>query len=123
MIGGVLYSLAIFTVKLSMLFLLHRIFPKKHMRYELCITGSVISLYTLVQIVCGIVHCIPITALWDPTVPAYCINLDDVILVCSAFNIATDVAILVIPMPELWNLRITRRQKLQMTFLFLLGGL
>ena len=123
MIGEVLYSLAIFIVKLSLLFLLHRIFPKKHMRYELCITGSVISLYTLVQIVCAIVHCIPFTALWDPTVPAHCINMDDVVLVCSAFNIATDVAILVMPMPEVWNLGITRRQKLEITFCFLLGGL
>ena len=123
MIGEVLYSLAIFIVKLSLLFLLHRTFPKKRMRYELCITGSVISLYTLVQIVCVIVHCIPFTALWDPTVPAHCINIDDVVLVCSAFNIATDVPILVMPMPELWNLRIARRLKLQITFLFLLRGL
>ena len=123
MIGEVLYSLAIFIVKLSLLFLLHRIFPKKRMRYELCITGSVISLYTLVQIVCVIVHCIPFTALWDPTVPAHCINIDDVVLVCSAFSVATDVPILVMPMPELWNLRIARRLKLQITFLFLLGGL
>ena len=93
------------------------------MRYALCITGCVISVYTLVQIVGVIVHCIPITALGDPTVPAHCIDLVVVILVCSAFNIATDVAILVIPMPELWNLSITRRQKLQIAFLFLLGGL
>ena len=63
MIGEVLYSLAILIVKLSLLFLLHRIFPKKRMRYELCITRSVISLYTLVQIVSVIVHCIPFTAL------------------------------------------------------------
>lgn len=106
-----------------MLFLLHRIFPKRHFRYALWITGSVISTYTIVQVVCVVVHCIPVTALWDPTVPAYCINLDDVILVCSSFNIATDVAILLLPMPELWNLQITTRQKLQLTFLFLLGGL
>ena len=106
-----------------MLFLLHRIFKKKHFRYALWITGSVVSLYTIVQIVCGIVHCIPITALWDPTVPAHCINLDDVTLVCSSFNIATDVAILIMPMPELWNLQITTGKKLQITFLFLLGGL
>lgn len=123
MVSQVLYSLAISIVKFSLLFLLHRTFPRKHVRYELCVTGSVISLYTLVQIVCVIVQCMPFTSLWNPTVPAHCINLDHVVFVCSVFNIATDVAILVIPMPELWNLGIPRKQKLQITSLFLLGGL
>lgn len=110
-------------VKLSMLFLLHRIFPTKAMRYASFVTGTVLSAYTLVQIVFVIMHCIPFTALWDPTVPAHCINVDEAILVCGAFNFATDLAILIMPMPELWKLKITRKQKLQITFLFLLGGL
>lgn len=110
-------------MKLSNLFLLYRIFPKRRFHHALWITGSIISAYTIVQTVCVVVHCIPFAALWDSAVPAHCINLDDVILVCSAFNIATDVAILLLPMPELWNLKITRRQKLQLTFIFLLGGL
>ena len=106
-----------------MIFLLRRIFPTKRLYYALWITGSVISLYTIVQIICVVVHCIPFKALWDPTIPGHCVNVDDVIVVCSAFNIATDVAILIMPLPELWNLQITTRQKLQITFLFLLGGL
>ena len=123
MIAEVLYSLALFIVKLSMLFLLHRIFPTRPIRYASCITGSVISVYTLVQILCIILHCIPLTALWDPTVPAQCIKVGEVMLVLGIFNSITDVAILIMPMPELWKLRITRKQKLQITFTFLLGGL
>ena len=118
-----MYTMSIFVVKLSMLFLLHRIFPARAFLYRLLAIGSVILAYTLVQIICVIVHCIPFAALWDPTVPARCINLDDVILVCSSFNIATDVAILCVPMPELWNLKVTTRQKIQLSVIFLLGGL
>ena len=106
-----------------MLFLLCRLFPTRLMRYASWITGSVTSVYTLVQIACVIVHCIPFTALWDPTVPAHCVNVDEVILVCGVLNFTTDLAILIMPMPELWKLNITRKQKLQVTFLFLLGGL
>lgn len=65
----------------------------------------------------------PFAALWDPTVPAHRIDQDDVILVCSSFNIAIDVAILIMPMPELRILQITMKQKLQITLFFLLGGL
>ena len=93
------------------------------MRYASCITGIVLLVYTLVLIVFVILHCIPFTALWDPTVPAHCVNTDEVVLVCGVFNFATDLAILILPMPELWKLKITRKQKLQITFLFLLGGL
>lgn len=117
-----MYSLAIYLVKLSILFLLRRIFPKRQFHYTLWITGIIMSAYTITQIICVIIHCVPFAALWDPKVPAHCIDLDDVILVCSSLNIATDVAILILPMPQLWNLKITTRQKLQLTFIFLLGG-
>ena len=106
-----------------MLFLLRRIFPQRQFFYALCVTGAIISAYTLTQIASVLLHCVPYAALWNPKVPASCINLDDVILVCSSFNIATDVAILILPMPQLWRLKITKRQKLQLTFIFLLGGL
>ena len=126
MIGEIMYSLAIFMVKLSLLFLLHRIFPKiskRRLHYALWVTGSIISAYTIVQIVCVILLCVPFRALWDPTVTAYCIRVDIVVLVCGSLNIATDVVILVLPVPEIWHLQIAMRQKLQLTFLFLLGGL
>ena len=118
-----MYCIAIFIVKLSLLFLLDRIFPTRRFHYALWIIGSVIAAYTIVQIVCVGLLCIPFKALWDPTVPAHCINLDDVIIVCSSFNIATDVIILILPMPLIWHLHVTMKQKLQVTLLFLLGGL
>ena len=123
MILEVLYSLSIFVVKLSWLFLLRRIFPGRRVLLITWAIGSILTSYTIVQIVCVVLHCIPIRALWEPQIPARCINLDDVLVVCGSLNIGTDVAILCSPMPELWKLKISTRRRIQLITMFLLGGL
>lgn len=123
MILEVLYCMSIFVIKLSCLCLLHRIFPGRRVLHVSWAIGSVLTAYTIVQIVCVVLHCIPFRALWDPKIPARCINLDDVLVLCGSLNIGTDVAILCLPIPELWKLKISIRQKLQLTTMFLLGGL
>ena len=123
MILEVLYSMSIFLIKLSWLFLLHRIFPGRRLVRLTWAIGSVITAYTIIQIVCVILHCIPVRALWETQVPAHCINLDDVFITCGSLNIGTDIAILCLPMPDLWKLKVSTRQKVQLTFMFLLGSL
>lgn len=118
-----LYGIAIFIVKLSWLFLLHHLFRTRRVLYRLWALGSVIVAYTIVQLVGAGLHCIPFDALWNPEIPGRCIDINVLFLVCSSLNIATDFAILCLPMPELWRLKVSRRQKCQLTFMFLLGGL
>ena len=123
LIGEIVYTLAILVVKLSMLFLLHRIFPLKRFMYALRITGAVIIIYSMVQIIGVIAHCIPVDALWNHQKSGHCIDVNPVILLCSALNIVTDVAILCLPIWEVRKLKVTRRQRLQIISTFLLGGL
>ena len=52
-----------------------------------------------------------------------CINYEAVLTVFSTLNIATDVAILCLPLPLVWKLQISRRQRFQIIGIFLLGGL
>lgn len=87
----------------------------------LALTGT-LTTHATIRIIGVILHCVTLTVLGDPTVPAHRINLDDVIRVCSSFNIATDVAILLLPMPELWEVETTNRKRLQLIYIFLLGN-
>ena len=123
MILQVLYSTTIFLIKLSWLALLYRSFPVKWLLHATVVIGSLIAAYTVVQIVCAVLHCVPIRALWNPQVIGRCINLNDVFMLCGSLNIATDIAILCLPMPELWKLKASNIRKAQVTFMFLLGGL
>lgn len=123
MMVEVVYGMDIFLIKLSWLFMLHRIFPGKCLLRLAWAIGSLVTAYTIVQIVCSVFQCVPIRALWNPQVPGRCINLDDVFVLCGSLNIATDIAIICLPMPQLWTLKVSNIRKIQLTFMFLLGGL
>ena len=58
---------------------------------------------------------------WDVTVEGECI--DDYVqdIVTGAFNIFSDLAILVLPLPMLWRLQLDINHKLGLVSIFLLG--
>lgn len=94
-----------------MLFLLDRIFPGKKFQRILIAIGVFITAYSITQAVCAVFECTPVRRAWSPEVEGTCINVDDVFLVCSALNIATDFLILYLPMPKLWRLKISNVQE------------
>jgi hypothetical protein len=67
--------------------------------------------------------CTPIEKSWNPSIPGYCIDDYAVELFSAIFNVSTDVAILVIPMPLVWNLNLPVRLKIGLTLVFITGGL
>ena len=117
-----MYTAGILSFKASALCLLQRIFPGRRFRQTLWAIGIFVLAYSLVQIFATIFQCTPIKAIWDPSVKGRCIKTNDVYLVCSSLNIATDVIILAMPMPKLWKLQISRTEKMQLSIIFALGG-
>lgn len=109
--------------KLSALFLLERIFPGRKFRHILWGIGAFVLAYSLAQTFGIIFTCVPVSAIWNPSVKGRCINSDDLYLACSSFNILTDFVILGLPMPKLWKLKISTTQKIQLTITFALGGM
>ena len=117
-----LYTITIFIIKLSTLCLWHRLFPGRGFTTALYAIGGVLTAYSITQLICVVTQCVPLSSLWDPSVPGTCINLDTVFVVCSSFNIATDFCILVLPIFQLLKLKVSTKQKLQLTIMFCLGG-
>ena len=118
----IMYTSGILSFKASALCLLQRIFPGRRFRQGLWAIGSFVLAYSLVQTFAVLFECTPIKMFWDQSVKGRCINANDVILVCSSLNIATDVIILAMPMPKLWKLQISRTEKMQLSIIFALGG-
>ena len=123
----VLYNPAIVSVKTSILLLYRRIFADKGLNrsFNLCLWGT--GLFTLAYSIVGVFtilfHCTPVNSLWNPTVPTKCINFEAVLIIVSSLNIAADILVLCLPMPLLWGLKMPVRRKVQLTCIFLLGGL
>ena len=67
---------------------------------------------------------VPIRAFWELQyrLTARCVNSNLLMLVPGCINCVLDVLIVIIPLPLLWRLRTTRKQKLTLTSIFVVGG-
>ena len=118
-----LYTVAIATVKISVLLFYRRIFPSPCFHIILRTVGGFIMCYSLVQVLLFIFQCRPVRGAWDPFVKAECVHVDKLFLVMSAFNVLTGITILCLPIPLIWQLQVSKRIRMELTSIFILGGL
>ncbi|MCJ1351247.1 MAG: hypothetical protein MMC33_001230 [Icmadophila ericetorum] len=118
-----LYILAITFVKLSVLFLYRRLFPPCWFQYALIGTGAGLCIYCTSFIIVGILQCVPIDSFWESNVEGKCIKYGVLSLTGGIINVVTDVVILTLPMPLLWRLNVSKREKWQVILAFLMGGI
>jgi hypothetical protein len=113
--------------KLAFLFFFLRIFPSANTRRLIWVSVGVSVLYTIGFAVTMIFACRPISAVWtswDGTRnPDYCINQNTFYLVAAALNIGLDVAIVLIPIPELIKLNLSSRKKAFLSAIFGVGAM
>lgn len=68
--------------------------------------------------------CVPVRAFWEPDLAgAHCINRTFVWFFHASINILTDLIIFIIPIPVISSLKLPRKQKILVMFLFGLGVL
>ena len=67
--------------------------------------------------------CIPVAKFWDPTIAGTCINFNIFFLVNSIIETILDFVILVLPIPMILGLQLSRHNKVVLSGIFLLGGL
>lgn len=77
--------------------------------------------YTPVQIL-KIFICWPIASYWDRSVQGRCLDQPKIFLTDTAFAVVTDLIILMIPVPILWNIRMPLRKKLKILIMLGAGG-
>lgn len=71
---------------------------------------------------CTIFACSPRAAFWNPLIEdSRCLNNQLRILVTCAYNIISDIVILILPSRVVWKLRIPTRKKAEIVLLFAIG--
>lgn len=121
---SILYFASINIPKLAILALYRRLFPQKGIRIVISVLVGILIAQTISILVAAFAACIPFAANWDPTVPgAVCINKEALFIWSSFPNILTDVIMLVLPIRIVWNLHVTTRLKVALTFTFMVGSL
>ncbi|KAB5566657.1 hypothetical protein GE09DRAFT_743293 [Coniochaeta sp. 2T2.1] len=117
----ILYCAALSAVKMTFLFQYYRVFGVFALRRVFIFAILVVGAWGLTQVAVGIFICFPVAGFWDLGVKARCIPNYPQFYVNAAGNIATDVAVLVMPFPLLKRLRLPRQQKVLLFGIFGLG--
>ncbi|KAK6508819.1 hypothetical protein TWF481_003587 [Arthrobotrys musiformis] len=120
--AGLLYSFSLNLVKCSIVTLYIRVFPVKWFRYFLYGVGFTLVASFLMTLFVVVFHCKPIEASWDWTIKdAKCINLMVFLQTMAGINVTTDVILATAPIPMIWNLKMSRREKLAIASLVTLA--
>jgi hypothetical protein len=120
-----LYDISLFLTKTSALLFLGRVFPKhansKWWNYTLWFTHG-LNVAWLVGIVFGTVFmCDPVQKGWNPMMPGSCGTTSALWTGSAIPSVVIDLVILLLPVPKIWVLRISRTRKSGLLLVFILG--
>jgi hypothetical protein len=121
------YFLSSGFTKLSFLAFYLRIFPAKNTRKAAFVFIGITIAYTMAFDLTMIFACKPISAVWTSWAGEdhidYCINQNKFYYCAAAVNITLDIAILIIPIPELLKLKLSVKKKLFLLAIFSVGSM
>ena len=84
--------------------------------------AAFIICYFIACIVTFILQCYPVHSFWQPAAAIHCINRNEFYLAAAVLGLLTDVVLVTMPMPVLWNLKMTTKKKVQLSIVFFVGG-
>ncbi|KAF2230323.1 hypothetical protein EV356DRAFT_536477 [Viridothelium virens] len=125
-VGAVIYGICILCIKTSILLqYLHIFVPTKKPDTMYWTCHGLIWLNTIFYIIASfteIFACSPMAKAWDPLISGgHCITVFDLNVVESSINALTNIVILVLPQISIWNLQMSKKRKLQVSLIFLVG--
>jgi hypothetical protein len=118
----IFYGLVIYFIKLSILWLYLRIFPKGTFHRWVIATMVFVTISVAILIPMVIWQCVPINAIWDlKRNDAQCLNISGVAYANAAINVATEIVILILPIPLIYKIRVSKSTKFALYALFSAG--
>lgn len=118
------YVSAIAMIKTSVILMYLRIFPSKKFRIYAYILQGLVLAWAIAISFTGFFQCTPIQKAWlVGLVEGHCINVAAFFIGNAVPNIITYIAILCLPIVQVWKLQMNLTQKLSVCLVFLLGSL
>lgn len=120
----IVYNVGLTFVKCSILCQFFRFFIEPKARATCWIALGTVATFGVCTMFGSIFACAPIAFFWDKKVPGgHCIDLLAFWFMHAAFNIVSDLVIIILPIPVLIPLSLPCRQKYALILIFILGGL
>lgn len=116
------YHISVTLSKLCILSLYLRIFYTKPYRIACYVLGAIMIGSCIGGIIAAMLICRPMARFWDPSIPGECYDIRNFLLWVGFPNLVTDVILLVLPLPLIWNLQVSKQQKISLLITFLAGS-
>lgn len=120
----ILYKATINMTKISILCLYARIFTGNHCPTKCYLLILFIALWMFGSIQATAIQCSPYNYAWNKSIKGHCMNLTLFWYLNGAYNLVTDILILLLPMREIFRLtNLTRTAKINLVLIFSMGWL
>ncbi|POS71421.1 hypothetical protein DHEL01_v210183 [Diaporthe helianthi] len=117
-----MYVTAVALIKFSLLAMYLRIFPSRGFKIAAYIIGGTVAAWWIAIVLVCIFQCNPIYVAWEPWMAGQCIDLKGSFIGNAVPNIVTDIAILTMPVKQVWALHTQFAQKVSLICTFGLGS-
>jgi len=119
-----IYPTAVLLPKLSIICLYLRIFTSKAAQISSYVIMAILLSTWLAFVVAATAQCHPVAYAWDKSIPnGSCFNLSAYYRATNVPNTVTDLAMLILPMPTIWKLHISKIRRVGLTMIFVSGGM
>ncbi|ROW07969.1 hypothetical protein VMCG_03409 [Cytospora schulzeri] len=116
------YTCCTVTVKMSITLFLRRVFPTRPIRVITAGLTAILVVWWITVLLFQILSCTPVVSFWEFERREHCIDTNMFYDGVAISNVLFDFILLFIPIPMVWRLQMTWQRKLQVSFVFLLGG-
>ncbi|KAI1417018.1 hypothetical protein F5Y13DRAFT_103297 [Hypoxylon sp. FL1857] len=119
-----IYITSLALTKVSILFFYLKVFPKRSFRIATWTLIGLNLVYAITYDFLLIFQCNPIPGawqFWDGEFKAQCISINVLGWSAAAINIALDMSVIALPLPELFRLSLSLRKRLQIIAMFAVG--
>lgn len=117
----ILYKGTLNFTKLSMLLMYLRIFTGKRAREAIWMLVWTNSFYALISIAVTVIQCGPFEKIFDNSVLGTCIDMTSFWYANAIFSLVTDLIIVALPVPAVYEMQIKKMYKFGLFILFSLG--
>ena len=117
------YNTGLLLVKMTFLTQYYRVLAVERLRIIWVVSMIIVGAWGLSQVLVGIFICKPVSGFWDKSLNPKCIPVPLEWYINAAGNIATDIAVFLLPMPILGHLSLPRVEKIVLVGIFCLGFL
>ncbi|KAF7513473.1 hypothetical protein GJ744_008767 [Endocarpon pusillum] len=121
-VTSVLYYSVAAPAKISLLCLYRRIFAVHSFKRLSLLVGLLVVLWWLAATLANIFSCMPVQLMWELSLKGRCFNFNIFWFCTGIIETVIDIIILILPIKMIMRLQMSRRKKIVLSGIFLLGG-